>query len=425
MRSSRKAGLFYGVMIVLALGLIELALQAMCIVSRRVNWMLSPAGEVAIPDAQLEFRPNPLFPEHDDHGFRNDRVPAQAHAVALGDSQTYGVGVKAHEAWPARLQALTGKTVYSLAFSGYGPGHSVLLWPAAQQLRPTTVIEGFYSGNDLYDAYHLVHDRHVLSQLGTTNADELRRIREVETSDPLAAKINRLSPVGAGSRPPRRGAMELVSKYCRTYGLLRLVKRAVNSRSGGTGTSDEEEWRLTLARARQPDCPPGWEVVDTGRFKTVFRPDYRLAALDRDDPRIAEGWRISLASILELDRLAKTNGVRFLTLLIPTKELVFQNYWTNPVPAFQRLLQHEHAMWESTRAVLRINRVEFLDVLPVLRDQLAQGVQPYPVTEDGHPNRRGHEAIAAAVAARWAADVAGAGTGAKPAVPSASHPSTP
>ncbi len=424
MKSKRKAGLFYGVMIVLALGLIELALQTMCLVSRRVNWMLSPAGEVALPDAQLEFRPNPAFPEHDDHGFRNDRVLSQAHAVALGDSQTYGVGVKAQEAWPARLQAHAGKSVYSMAFSGYGPGHSVLLWPEALGLHPAAVVEGFYSGNDLYDAYHLVHDRKVLPQLGTTNQNELRRIREAEAAESLEVKINRLSPAGAGSRPARGGAMALVSRYCRSYGLLRLLKRMVNDRAGSGAASDEEEWRQILTRSRQSDCQPGWEVVDTGRFKTVFRPDYRLAALDRDDPRIAEGWRISVAAILELDRMAKTNGIRFLALLIPTKELVFQNYWTNPVPAFQRLLQHERAMWESTQSILRSNRVEFLDALPALRAQLAQGIQPYPVTEDGHPNRHGHEAIAAAVAARWSADSTAAAA-ASPAMPSSMRPSTP
>ncbi len=46
--------------------------------------------------------------------------------------------------------------------------------------------------------------------------------------------------------------------------------------------------------------------------------------------------------------------------------------------------------------------IEYVDALPALRKQLAAGVQPYPVSQDGHPNRHGHQAIAKLVAAHLA-----------------------
>ncbi len=402
MKPRRPVWLLYALMLALTLASIEVALQAVAVVSRQARWMLSPSGEIAVADDRLEFRPNPAFPEHDERGFRNDRVPASVDAVALGDSQTYGVGVRPRDAWPARLRGMTGREVYSMAFSGYGPGHSVLLWPEAMTLRPALVIEAFYSGNDLYDAYHLVRDRGQLKELAAVGPEAGERIREAEAAEPLETKINRLSPAGPGPRPARNAALEFVARHCKTYGLLRLVKRAVLERSGrGSIPNDAGEWQQILARARQANPPVGWDVFDNGRFRTVFRPDYRMTALDRTDPRIAEGYAICQASILEMNRRAQTNATRFLALLIPTKELVFANENTNATPAFRKLVAAEQMMWELARAILRSNRVEYLEVLPALRAELAKGVQPYPVTDDGHPNPAGQAAIAAAVASWW------------------------
>src|SRR5262245_47441025 len=97
--------------------------------------------------------PSPNNPEHDAKGFRNPRVPARVPIVALGDSNTYGWGVKPDEAWPRRLQRLASQDVYSMAYGGFGPVHLLSLFDEALALKPRLIIVSFYSGNDLYDSY--------------------------------------------------------------------------------------------------------------------------------------------------------------------------------------------------------------------------------------------------------------------------------
>jgi hypothetical protein len=48
---------------------------------------------MTIPDARLGHRLNPAYPGHDVRGWRNQVPLDAADIVALGDSQTYGLGV--------------------------------------------------------------------------------------------------------------------------------------------------------------------------------------------------------------------------------------------------------------------------------------------------------------------------------------------
>src|SRR5262245_42724140 len=104
-------------------------------------------------DEHLEFRGDPRYPDHDAQGYRNAHAVSRADIVALGDSHTYGVAVKRHEAWPAVLAARTARVVYSMAHGGYGPIHYERLLSDAFALKPRLIIVGFYLGNDLFDAY--------------------------------------------------------------------------------------------------------------------------------------------------------------------------------------------------------------------------------------------------------------------------------
>lgn len=56
-----------------------------------VNRVLFPFTGPTLPDAQLQFRGNPNFHEHDDFGFRNPRGIVDAQIVAIGNSHTYEV----------------------------------------------------------------------------------------------------------------------------------------------------------------------------------------------------------------------------------------------------------------------------------------------------------------------------------------------
>ena len=67
--------------------------------------------------------------------------------VAPGDSQTYGTGVGADQAWPRILESIGGLPVYNMGVGGYGPTHSLLLLDEARTFQPSVVVEAFYFDN--------------------------------------------------------------------------------------------------------------------------------------------------------------------------------------------------------------------------------------------------------------------------------------
>ena len=171
MKITRKKFLFTFLTFCLVITFLELFLKVASVISPRVNELLSLKKAISqtIPDERLGHRPIPELHGHDSKGFRNLSVPNEAKIVALGDSQTYGTGVDSQNAWPRQLEQLSGYTVYSMAYGGYGPAHSLILWEDASSLNPEIYIEAFYSGNDLLDSFNLVYNRAQLPYLKTSN----------------------------------------------------------------------------------------------------------------------------------------------------------------------------------------------------------------------------------------------------------------
>lgn len=65
---------------------------------------------------------------------------------------------------------------------------------------------------------------------------------------------------------------------------------------------------------------------------------------------------------------------------------------------FAALVAHEQQMWRQTKATLTTAGIEFVGALPVLKARLIRGEQPYPQSQDGHPNAAGQGASAQLVA---------------------------
>jgi len=425
-RASRtKRALFAGILFLLVIGFLEAALGLLALVSPRVERLLASQWtetRPAIPDRRLGHRPTPGYPGHDRNGFRNPEVPVRARIVALGDSQTYGTGVGPDSPWPRQLESGIGEPVYSMAYGGYGPAHSLLLREEALALSPQIVIEAFYSGNDLYDAFNLVYNDGGLPELKSPDTHVRSIIREAEQSESIAMHVGRMylmgkTPVvveGEVSRAALREAFLFVRfvRNSNLYGLLRRARHELMHRGSGPdpapgtggapGPRDTPEAQWEQAKAFAQACPVYCQVFDDGRFRTLFTSEYRLAALNLEDARIAEGLRISLAAIRRMHERAAARGVRFLVLLIPTKETVFRDLWQNPASSYRSLMENEERMWRTTKGFLERHGIEYLDALPALRERLAAGIQPYQVSIDGHPNEQGHRAIARLVAAHLA-----------------------
>src|SRR5215471_1532702 len=102
-----------------------------------------------------------------------------------------------------------------------------------------------------------------------------------------------------------------------------------------------------------------------------------------------------------MSSITRKTGVRFMIVLIPTKELVFFDTFGGNADVKLRsvteLVDEEQTMWTELKNELRARGMSYIDVLPALRESLNEGESPYPLGADGHPNARGHKVIAAAV----------------------------
>ncbi len=86
-------------------------------------------------------------------GFRGSQpVPDDVDIVALGDSNTFGVGSR--EPWPEQLAEITNSFVMNLGMGGTDPPkHVYPLIAYGIQRHPEFVIETYFEGNDLFSCY--------------------------------------------------------------------------------------------------------------------------------------------------------------------------------------------------------------------------------------------------------------------------------
>jgi hypothetical protein len=107
MRLKRRELAFSAILFTATIVASELTLAGLSWVFPTVETLLTP-GQIplSIKDEKLGWRPNPRTPGHDPIGFRNENVPEDVSVLAMGDSQTYGVGVSREQAWPQQLAGL-------------------------------------------------------------------------------------------------------------------------------------------------------------------------------------------------------------------------------------------------------------------------------------------------------------------------------
>ncbi len=237
MKLKKKQVFFAVVLALLVIGLLEMTLGLLALVSPRVDQLLaspwpSKTTPHTLPDERLGHRPNPAYPGHDRRGFRNSEVPAKAHIVALGDSQTYGTGVVPGHAWPRQLELMTEKSVYSMAYGGYGPVHRLMLWDEAVALQPNLVIEAFYAGNDLFEAFDLVYNRGKRPELKSTDPQLQVTVREAEQSEPIAKRVSQMFRMGIKNIAVRKAPTTVDSNHLSPENCFRNTRRYMVSCEG-------------------------------------------------------------------------------------------------------------------------------------------------------------------------------------------------
>ena len=368
--------------------------------SDRVAALLHGAAR-AVPDARLGQRPNPSLPEHDAAGWRNAERPARAFAVAIGDSQTYGDEVVREEAWPQRLAALSGLSVYNMALGGYGPVEYERLFPEAEELSPRVVLVGLYAGNDFADAYLSAYPRALAPELQSDDPELVARCAALDAQSDLKDAWERTGDARKGRRfgAPARW-LEEIADDSRVLALVRAARARLGppARRDDFGADDFEKLRRRAERAGHDLLLP----FAMGPLSTVFTPAARLAVIDTSDARVEEGLRIAEDSILRMAEQC-AGRCRVAVVGIPSKELVFAervHASGEAIPrAFAELALRETLLWERVRRGLADAGIPLVDPLPRLRALLAKGVNPYRSDWNGHPDAAGNQAIAEAVLA--------------------------
>lgn len=354
---------------------------------------------ISIEDDRLVRRPNPKYPGHDQKGFRNRSVPNKVSIVAMGDSQTYGMGMLPDQAWPQQLEQLGDIKTYNMAFGGYGPAHSLILLAEAIDLGPRLIIEAFYAGNDIYDTFSLVYKRKKLQYLRNTDENIIKRIQNLENDTPLEDHIIELYRAAFGAGVVR----ELFAEYSKLYGLLRAIKQAydinIHRYRNQRENSDYVDWEKVKERAIGKG--EHTQVFEGGNLKTIFTPKYRQQAVNLGDPRIEEGCRLVLEIFKSINESTKRLGINFVVVLIPTKEMALEkavnkygmrmsaDYWT--------LVRDEKRLMEKMLKFFRENDIAFIDLLPVLDDYIRDEKPIYRTSADDHLNAIGQHAIASAI----------------------------
>ncbi len=381
---------FFAIGILVSALALEGLLQLAAVVSPQAAAVLDRHAGLLLPDATLIHRPNPAYPEHDEWGFRNAAVPEHAFAVALGDSQTYGAMVPRDDAWPQQLASAIGQPVYNMAFGGYGAGEASLLLEQALKLNPKWVLFGLYTGNDLFDAYELTYKTSSLNNQQSTDPGIRAAIAAAEANGAIESGFRE-------THSTRAMLKQWLGDHCKLYGLARAIRNATR---GSAWQEDDLEWNSIVD---QKTLHPDWVPVNDATSPTMLTPAYRLLALNRDDPRIQEGERITFALLLDMATRCTKSGATLMVVALPTKEYVYRGVGSvQETAALTKVWNAEDAFWSACRSFCSEHDIPMADSVSALREGLAAGDRPFRRDADGHLTRAGNNIVVRVVRARIA-----------------------
>lgn len=313
----------------------------------------------------------------DAEGFRNPSVRAKIDVAALGDSFTDAMTLPVEEAWPARLEQITGKSVQNYGTSHYGAQQELyVLEDFAIQHQPRDVVLAFFAGNDLFDAERFDRWAH------------------------------------AGDRPGEELTGWRLKKQFRRYETLYLSTLAAVVMPDGVSRKN----RAAESKHPRPRFDRGMYDIPApngGTLRFAVMPPYlQKLGTSRQEFERNRGWELTRATLLRMKEICDREQSRLTVMFIPSKAAA---YW----PLIERALDPE----ELQRAIdfscsynhmplrvadLKANRlvqnelvrdfcaeakIPFLDLTPVLEQNAAAGRAVYHA-DDAHWNAAGHEVAA-------------------------------
>lgn len=326
-----------------------------------------------VPDPILGWVPSPsAMAGFDQWGFRNRKVPQSVDIVAVGDSHTYGNTARMIDSWPYVIQRATGRSVYNMGMGGYGPNQYYYLSKTKVfSLKAKVLLWGLYMGDDFDNAYEITYGRDYWAYLRELPKQQVEAdITEAPETDTWDKRIR-----------------VWLSRHSIVYQLV--FHAGFSGRVAG-------EMQIRNAAQLYPGAATALILPDKNILE-AFRPKRLLAGLDQQDPRIREGMRITFKLIKEMNDYCRQNQIQFAVVVIPTKEMVFSDYFEhNPsLPlddVIVKLTANEHLAEAEMFQFFKENNIGF--VFPLAALQKAAGESLYARTAaDMHPNRNGYRVI--------------------------------
>lgn len=342
------------------------------------EWKFGDIVRMGLVPRELADGENHRYPfQTDAVGFRNPSVRAKIDVAALGDSFTDGMTLPVEEAWPARLEQITGKKVQNYGTSNYGPQQELyVLEDFAVQHAPREVVLAFFAGNDLFDAERFDRWEH------------------------------------AGDKPGEELTGRRLKKQFRRYETLYLSTIAAVVMPGGAS----EISRAAEHQQPGPRFDRGMYDIPTrngGMLRFAVMPPYlQKLGKSRQEFERSRGWELTRATLWRMKETCDRNQSRLSVMFIPSKAEV---YW----PLIERALAPEElqraidfscsynhmplraaeiqanrlAQNDLFRAFCAEAKIPFLDLTPVLEQNAAAGRAVY-YADDAHWNAAGHEVAA-------------------------------
>jgi hypothetical protein len=307
-------------------------------------------------------------------GFRNNEVPDTADIVVIGDSQTYGSASAMNDSWPYALGRLTGRRVYNMALGGYGPNQYLhLLKTKALSLKPRMIIVGLSMGDDFENAF-----------LITYGLDHWAYLRALP-----AEKVNLHIWEAPSASTWHKKARIWLSRHSVMYQII--VHGPV---LGWLYGEIEIQNALRLFESASLLSVPEKNILE------AFLPKEFLRRNDQQNPNIREGMRITLELMAEMHDICRQNHVEFLVTVIPTKEMVFSEYFERDPnlalsDVLRRLVANERIGRETMFRFFTEAKVAYADALPALQ-RAAEHKIFTRLAGDMHPNKDGYRLIAEA-----------------------------
>jgi hypothetical protein len=335
-------------------------------------------------------RLSPYYPGHDQRGYRNARRRNACEILAVGDSMTYGYSAPLEGSWPAHLERLTGKISYNAGVGSYSPPEYERVVAELLVLQPQLVIVGLLPANDLSGAYQSVYEA---GRFGVLKSREQAALRAL-----AAAESQRPWPRETAATPSPEGAAAATAPI-ESFAVYRVARSAADLLANRRPFRQEQEDLFTASLRR-----PGRYAFDRiARARTVFlAAETEALAIDLDDPRIQEGWRITQVVLRSIASELERRGVGFLVMVIPSKRTVYAQLMDrhgSATAADRRYVDLEARVTSLIIEFLAKEGIAYEYPLPALRVALEASNGLYPASDAHHPTSAGYLVMASSMRA--------------------------